>query len=417
MVGVCFYFQVHQPERLRKYRIFDIGSKNDYFDDERNKEIMLRVANKCYLPMNKLLLDLINKYGKKFKVAFSISGIAIEQFEKYAPKVLESFQELAKTGCVEFLSETYYHSLCFLYSKEEFREQVELHRKTIKKYFGCEPKIFRNTELVYSNDLAREVEKMGYSGVLAEGWDNILGWRSANHLYSPKESKKKIALFMKNYSLSDDIAFRFSEQNWEHYPLTAEKYSSWIGKAAEKGEIVNLFMDYETFGEHQEKQTGIFDFYKELVGVLLKDGYEFVTPSSALAKFPIRDEIDVPFYVSWADRERDLSAWLSNRMQQEAMHEIYQLEELVKKIEDRRLLDDWRKLTCSDHFYYMSTKMGNDGAVHWYFNPYKSPYDGYVYFMNALNDIIVRIKLKSCGKKMPDLKNNIVDEIKLELEQ
>jgi len=395
MVAICFYFQVHQPFRLKKYRIFDISHDENYFDEEKNRQIMIKVAEKCYLPMNKILLELAKQYKGRFKFSFSISGVAIEQMEKYAPHVLESFKELAKTGCCEFISETYYHSLSFLYSKDEFKEQINMHKKLIKKHFNQEPTIFRNTELIYTNDLADYIEELGYKGILSEGWDSVLGWRSPNFLYEPQNTKGNIALFTKNYKLSDDIAFRFSNKAWEEWPLTSEKYCSWVNQLNGNGEILNLFMDYETFGEHQWADTGIFDFMRVLPEKILKNNdNSFVTPSEAIKKFPLRDRLDVPFFLSWADTERDLSAWLSNRMQQESIREIYELESIVKKLDDKKLLDDWRKMTTSDHYYYMCTKFWGDGDVHKYFSAYDSPYDAYIYFMNCLNDLIIRIKLK-----------------------
>lgn len=395
MVAICFYFQVHQPFRLKKYRIFDIGHDENYFDDEKNRQIMFKVAEKCYLPMNRILLDLAREHRGKFKFSFSISGVAIEQMEKYAPHVLESFKELSKTGCCEFITETYYHSLSFLYSKDEFKKQIDMHRELIKKHFNQEPVIFRNTELIYTNDLADYIENLGFKGILSEGWDSVLGWRSPNFLYEPQNTKGHIALFTKNYKLSDDIAFRFSNKAWEEWPLTSEKYAAWVNQLNGNGEILNLFMDYETFGEHQWADTGIFDFFRALPREVLKNpDNSFVTPSEAIARFPKRDRLDVPFFLSWADTERDLSAWLSNRMQQESIREIYELENIVKKLGDRKLLDDWRKMTTSDHYYYMCTKFWADGDVHKYFSAYDSPYDAYVYFMNCLNDLIIRIKLK-----------------------
>lgn len=395
MVAICFYFQVHQPFRVKKYRIFDIGHEENYFDEEKNREIMHKVGNKCYLPMNQLLLELIEKHNGKFKIAFSISGVAIEQMEKYYPEVLESFKKLAKTGCVEFLSETYYHSLSFLYSKEEFKEQIEMHKQLIKKHFDYEPQIFRNTELVYTNDLANFIEGMGYKGIFAEGWDTVLGWRSPNFIYEPQNTNGQIALFMKNYKLSDDIAFRFSNKGWEEWPLTTEKYVDWVNAANGSGEIINLFMDYETFGEHQWVDTGIFDFMRALPDRIFEHSDNFfTTPTEALEIFPKRDKVDVPFLLSWADSERDLSAWLGNQMQKESIREIFELEKEVKSLNDDSLLDSWRKLTTSDHFYYMCTKFWEDGDVHKYFSAYDSPYDAYVFFMNAMNDLIIRIREK-----------------------
>lgn len=401
MTAICFYFQVHQPYRIKPYKIFDISHDDKYLDEKLNKEIMLKVANKCYLPMNYLLLELIKKHDGKFKIAFSISGVAIEQMEEYAPDVLESFKKLAKTGCVEFLAETYYHSLSFLYSKEEFKKQIEMHEKKIEKHFNCKPKVFRNTELVYTNELAHFIEDLGYDGIFAEGWDKVLDWKSSNFLYHPKGHKKNMTLFLKNYKLSDDIAFRFSNKEWNEWPLTTEKYTSWVNQINGNGEILNLFMDYETFGEHQWANSGIFDFMRQLPSKILENNdNSFITPSEAIDKFEKRDEIDVPFLLSWADSERDLSAWIGNNMQKEAIKEIFNLEEDVKKLKDENLLNTWRKLTTSDHFYYMCTKFWEDGDVHKYFSCYDSPYDAYIYFMNALRDLELRIKDKQTSKKV-----------------
>ncbi|MBU0666653.1 MAG: glycoside hydrolase family 57 protein [Nanoarchaeota archaeon] len=388
-MNVCFYFQVHQPYRMGRYTVFDIGNHSNYFDDQKNEEIMKKVANKCYLPTNKLLLNLIKKHKDKFKISFSISGVAIEQFEKYAPEVLESFKELSKTGCVEFLSETYYHSLSFMFSKEEFKEQVLLHKEKIKELFDQEPKVFRNTELIYNNELANFVEKMGFEGILAEGADRILSWRSPNYVYKSKTTDN-LRLLLKNYRLSDDLAFRFGEKTWNEHPLFIEKFASWISE--NQGHSVNLFMDYETFGEHQWEHTGIFQFLEILPEEFFKRGINFVTPSELLKQEP-KAELDVHNFVSWADEERDLSAWLGNKMQETAIKELYLLESAIKKSNNPKLLEDWRKLTISDHFYYMCTKWFNDGDVHKYFNPYSTPYDAFILFMNALNDIIIRLKL------------------------
>ncbi|MBW3023025.1 glycoside hydrolase family 57 protein [Candidatus Woesearchaeota archaeon] len=389
MTSICFYFQVHQPYRIRPYSVFEIGKHNHYFDDKKNEEVMKKVANKCYLPANNLMLNLIKKHQGKFKIAYSISGTALGQFEKYAPEVLESFKQLAETGCVEFLGETYYHSLSFLHSKKEFESQVKLHDKKIKELFNQKPKVFRNTELIYSNEVGQYAEKMGYKAILAEGWDHFLEWRSPNFVYNPKDTKK-IKLLLKNYKLSDDIAFRFSNKGWEEWPLTAEKFASWV--SAIQGQTINLFMDYETLGEHQWEDTGIFNFMEQLPTELLNYPHiEFKTPSE-LAEMDSVSFLDIPYMVSWADLERDLSAWTGNKMQQSALAEIYKLEDVIKSSKDKKLLEDWRKLQTSDHFYYMCVKYFSDGDVHKYFNPYDTPYESYIAFMNILNDIILRAK-------------------------
>jgi len=401
MVSVCFYFQVHQPERLRRYSVFDIGNNSTYFDDAKNREVALKVAGKCYLPMNTLLLKLIDRHKGKFKVAFSISGTALDQFERYTPEVLESFKALARTGCVEFLSETYYHSLSFIYHRKEFDEQVALHRKRIKELFGQEPKVFRNTELIFNNELANHLQDMGYSAVLAEGADHVLGWRSPNFLYTAVTAPN-IKLLLKNYKLSDDIAFRFSNKSWEEHPLTVEKYVRWLNAANGNGNVVNLFMDYETFGEHQWEDTGIFRFMELLPEAVLRHpDNDFRTPSEVADSYEPVGVLDVHNFVSWADIKRDLSAWLGNGMQHTAIKELYGLREAVYASGDEQLIADWRKLTTSDHFYYMCTKWFSDGDVHKYFNPYESPYEGYIAFMNVLNDLALRVNRQREPRRLP----------------
>ncbi|MEE9525183.1 MAG: glycoside hydrolase family 57 protein [Candidatus Woesearchaeota archaeon] len=391
MVNICFYFQVHQPARLRPYNVFEIGNDHDYFDHKKNQEILEKVSNKCYLPTNNLMLQLIKKHPN-FKISYSLSGIFLEQIEKNAPDVLESFQKLVDTGNVEILDETYHHSLAFLYSKAEFKQQVMLHKKKIKQLFSYTPKVFRNTELTYNNELASYVEKMGYKGILAEGADHILSWRSPNFVYKPKGTKK-IKLLLKNYKLSDDIAFRFSNQGWPEWPLTTGKFTQWVNAVNGNGNTVNLFMDYETFGEHQWSTTGIFNFLKHLPKEILKHpDNKFATPSEVIKEFKPVEELDVHHIVSWADTERDLSAWLGNKMQQSAIQKIYSVERAVKRSKNPKLIDDWRKLQTSDHFYYMCTKWFNDGDVHKYFNPYDSPYDAFIIYMNILADFDKRIQ-------------------------
>jgi len=392
MPSVCLYFQVHQPFRLRRYSVFD--TDRHYFDDHKNAEIARKVAGKCYLPANNLMLELIRGHEGRFRVAFSVTGCAIEQFQQYSPEVIDSFRALAETKCVEFLDETFHHSLSFLYSREEFRAQVELHRARVKELFGQEPRVFRNTELIYNNDLAQFVAHMGYDAVITEGADQVLGFRSPNCVYRPPHLPK-MRVLLKNYRLSDDIAYRFSNRGWEQWPLTAEKFARWVNQInAANGDLCNLFFDYETFGEHQWVDTGIFDFLKHLPAEILKSSKEnrFVTPSQAIDEFKPAGEIDIPHAISWADTERDLSAWLGNAMQSNALHELYKLETPLKQKADPQLLSDWRRMTTSDHFYYMSTKYWADGDVHKYFSPYESPYDSYINFMNVLDNIQTRLR-------------------------
>jgi len=403
MASVCFYFQVHQPYRLRRYTIFDRDSK--YFDDFINAEICRKVANKCYLPSNLLFLELIKKYQGKFKVSYSITGILLEQLQLYAPQVLASFQELAATGCVEFLAETYHHSLSFLYSVNEFIEQIKAHQQTIQQFFGQNPRIFRNTELIYNNALADLVNQIGgFDAILTEGADHILGHRSPNFVYCPP-NHNRLKLLLKNYHLSDDIAFRFSNRAWNQWPLKADKFASWINAVNSNGFVVNLFMDYETFGEHQWTDTGIFNFMRHLPDEILKHpNNNFKTPSEVVAAYDAVDVIDVPCTISWADIERDLSAWLGNPMQESSLAQLYGLESKVKNTKDEQIIADWRKLQISDHFYYMCTKWFADGDVHKYFNPYDSPYDAYINFMNVLDNLDYRCR-KALQQKQREPQN------------
>ncbi len=397
MASVCMYFHVHQPYRVRKYKIFDIGSNSSYFDDsidgrQSNIAVIKKVAQKCYLPTNALLLHLLEKYPE-FHVSFSITGVILDQFMEYAPEVLISFQKLVKTGKVEIIGETYHHSLSFLFSKDEFKNQIKEHEKKIQIIFDTTPKVFRNTELIYNNDLANYISELGYTGILAEGADRILDWRSPNFIYNPP-GNEKISILLKNYKLSDDIAFRFGEKSWSQWPLTAPKFAKWVNNINGNGNLVNLFMDYETFGEHQWESTGIFNFLESLPGEILsyKDN-DFVTPSMAIKKYKSVGELDVPDFTSWADTERDLSAWMSNDIQKEASLKLYALRDKVIKSKDKKLINDWKKLTTSDHVYYMCTKWFNDGDVHKYFNPYDSPYEAFLYFMRVLSDLNRRVEL------------------------
>ncbi len=417
MASVCFYFQGHQPLRLRHYTVFDNG--NRYFDDYKNAAICTKVANKCYLPANRLLLNLIKKYDGRFRIAYSLTGILLEQLQQYSPEVLSTFDALAETGCVEFLAETYYHSLSFLYSRDEFLEQVSKHMETIEYLFGQKPRIFRNTELIYNNDLAALIESTGkFDAIASEGADHILGFRSPNFVYRPKGCDK-LKLLLKNYALSDDIAFRFSDRNWSQWPLTADKFAQWVSAVNGNGNVVNLFMDYETFGEHQWADTGIFDFMNHLPQEILKHpDNDFKTPSEVARSYEPVGTIDVPHLTSWADTERDVSAWLGNAMQSNAIHELYRLEKKIKNTSDEIIIADWRKLQISDHFYYMCTKYFADGDVHKYFNPYDSPYDSYINFMNVLHNLGSRCSARTaepalCGlsqdKGRPGLQTQIGD--------
>ncbi len=410
MASVCFYFQVHQPFRVKKYGIFDIGNP-DYFNEDsetdlNNERILKKVGRKCYIPANRVLKNVLDN-NPDFKISFSFSGVFLEQCALFAPEILESFKELTDTGRVEILNETYYHSLAALYSQKEFEKQVKLHGEVVKELFDIDPKIFRNTELIYNNDIAKEARKMGFKGILAEGADHVLGWRSPNFLYKPV-GIDDMALLLKNYRLSDDVAFRFGEKGWKEYPLTAEKFSQWLSAYNGSGEIINLFMDYETFGEHQWEDTGIFEFLRHFPDEFLKHpDNNFVTPSEAIEKYKVVGEIDTSDYVSWADVERDISAWRSNEIQHDALRCIYELERDVVELNDPEILHTWRKLQTSDHFYYMCTKWFQDGDVHKYFNPYDSPYEAFIAFSNVISDLKLRIDEKR-SEKLKDKKEEKV---------
>ncbi|MEZ6242624.1 MAG: glycoside hydrolase family 57 protein [Phycisphaerales bacterium] len=423
MASVVFYFQVHQPHRLKRYSVFHTDPF--YFDDANNRKICEKVAEKCYRPTTSKLLDLVRRHEGRFRVSYSITGTVLDQLERFTPDVIEIFQKLAETGCCEFVAETYFHSLSFIYSRPEFREQVEMHTKRIQKLFGQTPTVFRNTELIYSNELARELASMTddkgeprFFGAICEGADRYLGYRSPNYVYAPPPGEdgeplkgrggRPFGLLLKNYQLSDDIAFRFSNRGWSEWPLSAEKFAKWVHQINGDGFLCNLFMDYETFGEHQWADTGIFDFLDKLpeaVFDVAPGENHFNTPSEALQQFDPVGVYDVPEFISWADMERDLTAWRGNAMQWNALEETYKLERQIKSREVEikasadpkriehmsHVLNDWRKLTTSDHFYYMCTKFWSDGDVHKYFSPYDSPYDSYINFMNVLDNVRTRL--------------------------
>jgi len=392
MRSICLYFQVHQPFRLRTYRFFDIGVDHYYYDDYQNKRIARRIASDCYLPANEILLGLINEYGSAFKVTFSISGTALEQFKKYTPEVIESFKRLAKTGNVEFLAETYSHSLAGLNNPAEFKRQVQEHASAIKKTFGQTPTAFRNTELVYSNSIAGQVLEMGYKTMLTEGAKQLLGWKSPNFVYF-SAPHPRLKLLLRNYQLSDDIAFRFSQQDWSEWPLTAEKFVKWVNNVDPKQELVNLFMDYETFGEHQKTEFGIFGFLRAFPEQLIKTRkWIFRTVSEISDDMPPVAGINCPHAISWADEERDLTAWLGNDLQNEAFSSLYKVSDILATCKDADLHRDWNYLQTSDHLYYMCTKWFSDGDVHKYFNPYGSPYDAFLNYMNILTDFLIRVR-------------------------
>ena len=393
MPSVCMYFEVHQPVRLNRFSVFNIGNakrlKTTYFDKKLNSGIFDKVANKCYLPTNYLLLDLIKQFNKKFRISFSITGTFIEYCEEQLPEVLDSFKSLFNTGCVDLIEETYFHSLSSLFDDlDEFEEQVKMHQCMINRIFGYKPKIFRNTEAIYDNRIAQKIYEMGYKGIITEGTERILHWRSPNYLYRAKNTNLKVLL--RNYKLSDDVGFRFSARDWPGFPLTADKFAHWMSHC--EGNLLNLFMDYETFGEHQWTETGIFEFLSHLPGEVLKhDSLNFLTVSEAIDQYEAVGEIDVPWAISWADADRDVSTWLGNEMQLACFNELKDIGHALKQNKNEELLHIWRLLQTSDHLYYISTKGFEDGNVHAYFSPYDVPYDGFINYMNILQDLKTQI--------------------------
>ncbi|MBP1662500.1 MAG: alpha-amylase/alpha-mannosidase [Thermoplasmatales archaeon] len=389
MPSICFYFEVHQPFRLNHFSVFNIGNTKDihstYFNKNLNQKIFEKVANKCYLPTNNLLLDLIRKYDGRFRISYSLTGTFVEYCENYKPELLDSFKELFKTGAVDLIDETYFHSLSGLYDElDEFEEQIKMHRQMIRRIFNYKPKVFRNTEAIFDNRIARKIADLGYKGILTEGAEKILGWRSPNFIYKAVNANLKVLL--RNYKLSDDVGFRFSARNWPGFPLTADKYANWMSNSY--GDVINLFMDYETFGEHQWVETGIFEFLKHLPGEVLKhDSLDFATVSEAVERYNTVGEVDSPWAISWADEDRNVSTWLGNNMQIACFNELKDIGRKLKRRGDRDLLYIWRLLQTSDHLYYISTKGFEDGNVHAYFSPYDIPYDGFINYMNILQDL------------------------------
>ena len=385
------YFQVHQPYRLRTYRFFNIGDDHYYYDDYQNRHIIKRIAEKSYLPANQMMLDLIREYGSAFKVSYSISGTALDQFETYVPEVIRSFRKLADTGQVEFICETYAHSLASLSNRDEFVRQVELHAARIEELFGKKPVTFRNSELIYSDGIGEMVADMGFQTMLTEGAKHVLGWKSPNYMYC-NNINPKLKVLLRNFRMSDDLTFRFSNQEWAEWPLTTEKFVKWLNQLDKKEEVVNLFLDYETIGEHQWKETGIFDFFRNLpAAVLSMSNFSFSTPSELYQKLQPVSAISVPHPISWADEERDLTAWLGNELQDEAFGKLYSCAGRIGAIKDYNLLRDWMYLQTSNHFYYMCTKWFSAGEVHQYFNPYNSPYEAFINYMNVLSDFMIRL--------------------------
>lgn len=389
MPDVCLYFQVHQPNRLLPYDFFRIGENAVYEDEAMNIEILNKVSEKCYLPANRMFKKLVEENDGRFRMALSISGTVIEQMQRYRPDVLESFQDMVASGGVELLAETYYHSLAFVHSNKEFDRQVDLHLQKLEEVFHVRPRVFRNTELIYNDAIAAKAETMGFDGIIAEGVEWHLNGQSPNFLYRAPTTAR-IKTLLRNIKLSDDLGFRFSDATWPAFPLTAEKFAEWI--AGCEGDVVNLFMDYENIGEHQWEDTGIFKFWESMPEAVGEAGMQWVTPSEAVELYRASREYSSHYLTSWADAERDLSAWMGNVMQQEAIAKVHRLEQEILAVNDPELTDIWAKMQTSDHFYWMSTKGGTDGSVHSYFTPYPSPYDAYIYFMNVLADLQIRLR-------------------------
>lgn len=391
MKAICFYFQIHQPFRLKRYRFFDIGNDHYYYDDFANDDIITNIAERSYIPAAETLLRMIEETKGKFRCAISITGVALEQCEQYVPQFVDLLKKLADTGSVEFLSETYAHSLSSLADPEEFASQVKAHDDKLFQLFGVKPKVLRNTELIYFDDIAPQILAMGYKGVITEGAKHILGWKSPNYVYSAS-SAPKLKILLKNDKLSDDITFRFSDHEWSEYPLTADRYMDWIASTPEEEQVINLFMNLETFGQMQGRETGIFQFLEALPRFAAERGVSFITPSDVVTKIKATAPLSVPYPMSWADEARDTSAWLGNRLQKEAFDKLYSVAERVRLCDDRRLKQDWLYLQASDHFFYMSTKHRNDGQVHSLFSPYETPFQAFTNYMNVLSDFIVRVE-------------------------
>ena len=392
MKSICLFFQVHQPFRHRRYRFFDIGNDHYYYDDYANATSVREIVDKSYLPANKLLLKLIKKMAGKFRVSFSITGTALDQFELYAPKVIESFQKLAATSHVEFLTETYSHSLSSLKNRQTFENQVRLHEKKIFELFGQKPKVFRNTEMIYSDEIGAQIFQMGYKAMLTEGARHVLGWKSPNFLYVNAQNPR-LKVLMRNFKLSDDLALRFSNPAWSEYPLTAGKFTGWLNGLDDREEVVNLFLGYDSLGKRHPEESGIFEFMEHWVPDVLKQkNFKFSTPSQVIEELQPVSVVSVPNPISWVDEERDLTAWLGNDMQREAFGKLYDLSERISQCVNSELLKDWNYLQSSDHFHYMSTKFFSHGESGNHFNPFESPFEAFINYMNVLSDFKLRLK-------------------------
>ena len=394
MKPICFYFQIHEDYELKNYDIFSIGFSQQYFDIEKTKEILAKKIYDSYLPMNQLLLKLFKEHGSKFKVSFSISGVTLDLFEKYFPDMISSFKELAKTGNVEFLAETYYHSLSSLYSKNEFEKQVEIHSRRIEELFNQKPTTFRNSELLYSNEIGDMISDMGFTSTIAFGWNSVLKLNSPNFLYKVHNHKKDVNIFLGNPQLSSDLEEKFSDTSWMHYPLSSQTYCSWISTLLEKEELVNIFLEYETFGITHRKDSGIFDFFEHFISHSLANSLEFSTPSLITNHLEAKKTIDIPSTISWTNTFEDAFSWMGNPMQKQSSAELYELGSMVSEIDDPMLSEHFRILTNSNYFYKMCTHLETKQYFHGKFSHHETPYDSYIHFMNILRDLTLRVKQK-----------------------
>lgn len=387
---ICLLFKVHEPARLRLYRFFDIGKDSHYYDDFANRSAVRKAAANSYLPMNGLLLDLIRSSKGKLKVAFAISGTTLELLDRYCPEALDSFRELYETGCAEFVCEPYYHSMAAVENDAEFAHQIIKHKDALKTYIGAEAVSFVNTDMVYTDAIGEKIAAQGFKTVITEGARHILGWRSPNYVYSCPFAPK-LKLLLRNGGLSDDISLRFSSREWSEWPLTAEKYYGWL-KACAGEQVVNICMNYKVFGEYQSQETGIFDFFRAFVDMVVKDGtFAFATPSEA-GRLKAVEALDVQDPISCEDEERDMAKWLGNELQKDAFNKLYSLQEKLSIINLPQLWEDYGHLQESDHFYNMSTKFFSDGGSHRYINPYDTPYEAFINYMNVLADFALRVE-------------------------
>lgn len=411
--SVCFYFQIHNPFQLQQYRFFDIGHSHQYYDEFATRTYLQKLATSCYLPMNKVLLDTINEFGNKFKVAFSITGETLNQFEKYAPNVLDSFKELAATGCVEFLCETYCHSLAFLKDEDELDRLLLKQCEVIERHFEQVPSVVRLTGLIYSDQIGNRVAKLGFDGMLTEGAKHILGWKTPNFVYT-NAINNDLKVLLRNYNLSDDIAYRFSDKSSAKWTVTTEKFVGWLDELDKEDEVINLFMDYLTFGYRHPRSSGIFDFMRFLPREILKHKeYEFLTPTEVINKHQPKADIHVPYPISWSEEERDLSVWLGNDLQNDAFTSLCDLGTKVRFINDEHITRDWERMQDSNHFYDMGTKWMIDGSTRRFDSLYSSPYDAYINYMNILSDLILRVNEK-VNEKVSELKKNKLYADKIE---